>query len=208
MDPFRFKVSSSSFMRFSRDAAGFLGRFLYILVSLRRDLIFLSYSRVSMTTVDRPLYAGTTTIEACSLMLFSARKSEGSRFLAGGLAPWRIPTSDVLALCTAILFLASTRRRPSSTASMICGTGIFFGTGAKFRPLERTDFSASVSCVEDRFTTHISETGFNRPVLLAVAFRRSNFSWFILLTSLSRSWVQFFRCLMASKWFVSKTCYV
>ncbi len=107
MDPFRFKVSSSSFMRLSRDATGFLDSFLYVLVSLRRDLIFSSYSGLSMTTVDRPLSAGTTTIESSSLMLFSARKSEGSRFLAGGLAPWRIPTSDDLAFCTANLFLPS-----------------------------------------------------------------------------------------------------
>ena len=48
---------------------------------------------------------------------------------------------------------------------MICGTGIFLGAGAKFKPLERTDFSVSLSSLEDRFTTHLSEVSLDRPVL-------------------------------------------
>ena len=77
MDPVRFRVSNNSFIHRSSDAAGFRGSFLYVLVSIRRDLIFSSYSCLSITTVDRPLSAGTTTIKSSFLMLFNARKSQG-----------------------------------------------------------------------------------------------------------------------------------
>ena len=127
-------MSNNLFIRRSSDAAGF--RSSFVLVAIRRDLIFSLYSCLSITTVDRPLSAGTTTIESSSLMLFNA---QGWRFLSGGLAPWRIPTRDVLALCTASLLDGSTFRRPSSTAAMICGIGIFFRAGAKFRPLARCE---------------------------------------------------------------------
>ena len=83
----------------------------------------------------------------------SAFRSLGGMLVGGGLALISKPINLCL---TRIAISSQTSFRPSSTAAIIMGIGIFLGAGAKFRPFERIDFCGVVRSLEDRLTTPLS----------------------------------------------------
>ena len=158
--------------------------------------MLVSWASLSMTTVARPLSAGTIVRLVSLRSSLRALDSAEGRLGPTDLALLRIPMTWVLALSVVSCGAPALLRAASVQFNYLC-CGYLLGGRAKLRPLARTDVWGCVSTLEDRLTTHWSEgvgwdlfllssSASNLHLCLSLAVSVSKWLW--LRWNCSRTW--------------------